>query len=924
MSIRQIKKRSGDVVVFDAGKISNAMDKALSATRTPYTAEELAGATAEVVCKAEVTAGCEGVPHVEQIQDIVEKELMARGWFDAAKAYIVYRKERERERFEKQNKLLEKIDAQDLFVMKRSGAKEKFDAKKMRGALVSAAHGYENEINIDALALQCKGGLYDMITTKDIRKVMVMTVRSFIENDPAYSFIASRLVLHGLYKEVIGNDVDFRDITKAYRTAFEQNIHDAITAGVLAPILAEFDLAALAQAIKPERDLLFNYLGMQTLADRYFARDANTGRIFETPQAFWMRVAMGIAQNEKEKEKKAIEFYEVMSTLHFVPSTPTLFHAGTPHAQMSSCYVNTVEDDLAHIFKCFADNAQLSKWSGGIGTDWTNLRGTGALIKKTGVESQGIIPFLKIANDVTLAINRSGKRRGATCATLETWHYDIEDFLELRKNTGDERRRTHDMDTANWVPDLFMKRVEADGEWTLFSPDETPDLHHIYGKKFEERYTAYEALAREGKIRLTKTMKARDLWKKMVTMLFETGHPWITFKDPCNIRSPQDHVGVVHGSNLCTEITLNTSKDETAVCNLGSVNLALHVKDKKMDAAMIERTVRTAMRMLDNVIDINFYPTPEAQNANFKHRPVGLGIMGFQDALYHMDIRFDSEACIETADESMELVAYHAIAASAELARERGAYEAYKGSKWDRGLFPQDTIALLEQERGVRIDIPKGGKLEWASVRAAVKQYGMRNSNCLAIAPTATIANITGATPSIEPVYKNLYVKSNQGGEFIVVNDYLVKELKTLGLWDHELLGKIKYHDGGIARIHEIPERIREKYKEAFEIDPMWLIRAAAQRGKWIDQSQSLNIFFKGSSGRDISNIYMYAWAMGLKTTYYLRTLAVSQVEKSTVNTAEFGATHKRVIEEPFQKPAVPVSAPKLCAIKDPTCEACQ
>ncbi|MBI5913030.1 ribonucleoside-diphosphate reductase subunit alpha [Candidatus Azambacteria bacterium] len=922
--LRQIKKRSGDIVAFNADKISNAMGKALAATHTLYTKEELASATAAVVCNAETLVGESGVPQVEQIQDIVEKELMARGWFDAAKAYILYRKERERERFEKKNKLLEKIEARDLFVVKRSGAKEKFDEKKMRAALASAAQGHEDAVNIDALALQCRGGLYDAITTKDIRKVMVMTVRSFIEQDPAYSFIAARLVLHGLYKDVIGADADLSDIAKAYRTAFVQNIQDAIAAGVLSPKLAEFDCALLAKELQPERDLLFNYLGMQTLADRYFARDAKTGRIFETPQAFWMRVAMGIAQNEKEKEKKAIEFYEVMSTLHFVPSTPTLFHSGTPHSQMSSCYVNTVEDDLAHIFKCFADNAQLSKWSGGIGTDWTNLRGTGALIKKTGVESQGIIPFLKIANDVTLAINRSGKRRGATCATLETWHYDIEDFLELRKNTGDERRRTHDMDTANWVPDLFMKRVEADGEWTLFSPDETPDLHHIYGTKFEERYTAYEALAREGKIRLTKTMKARDLWKKMIIMLFETGHPWITFKDPCNVRSPQDHAGVVHGSNLCTEITLNTSKDETAVCNLGSVNLALHVKDKKMDSAMIERTVRTAMRMLDNVIDVNFYPTPEAKNANFKHRPVGLGIMGFQDALYQMDIRFDSEACVVAADESMELVAYHAIVASAELARERGAYETFTGSKWDRGLFPQDTVALLEQERGVRIDIQKGGKLDWAPVRAAVKKHGMRNSNCLAVAPTATIANITGAIPSIEPVYKNLYVKSNQGGEFIVVNEYLVAELKSLGLWDHELLGKIKYHDGGIARIHEIPEHIREKYKEAFEIDPLWLIRAAAQRGKWIDQSQSLNIFFKGSSGRDISNIYMYAWAMGLKTTYYLRTLAVSQVEKSTVNTAEFGATHKRTAAEPVQQPAVAVTAPKLCAIKDPTCEACQ
>jgi ribonucleoside-diphosphate reductase alpha chain len=660
--------------------------------------------------------------------------------------------------------------------------------------------------------------------------------------------------------------------------------------------LLEFDLERLGKYMQISRDDLFEYLGLQTLYDRYFVRDHDENRILETPQMFWMRVAMGTAINEKkeDREKYAEEFYDVMSQFLYTPSTPTLFHAGSLKPQLSSCYLNTVPDSLDGIFKSYSDNAQLSKWSGGIGTDWTNIRGTGAFIQGTGVESQGVIPFLKIANDVTVAINRSGRRRGAACVYLETWHYDILDFLELRKNTGDDRRRTHDMNTANWIPDLFMKRVRDNLEWTLFSADETPELHELYGKKFEEKYVEYERKADEGKLKLWKRLPAKELWKKMITMLFETGHPWMTWKDPSNVRSPQDHIGVVHNSNLCTEITLNTSADETAVCNLGSLNFAKFVVDKKFDTALVASVVKTAMRMLDNVIDINFYPTEDSRRSNMRHRPVGLGIRGLHDALYLLGINYDSEEAVRFSDESLEAVAYHAYLSSSELAKERGFYETYHGSKWERGLLPQDTIDLLEKERGETIPVPRGGKLDWKPVREHIKKYGMRNSNCMAIAPTATTANIVGCIPSTEPIYKNLYVKSNQAGDFVVVNDYLVRELKEGNLWNKDILNKIKFYDGSIQKITEIPATLRAKYKEVFEVDPMWIIDAAAVRSKWIDQSQSLNIFFRGSSGKELSDIYFYAWKRGLKTTYYLRTLSASQVEKSTVSTAEFGSTHLR------------------------------
>lgn len=830
------------------------------------------------------------------------------------------------------------MPTENFNVLKRSGVLEEFSLSKLKRTLQLVSSGFENDINLDTLSLQCAKELYEGIPTKDISRSLILVTRASIEKDPAYSFLAARLLLIKLYKEVVGPDIiNFNNLHDQYKETFSKNVKKGVSIGRLDPRLLMFDLDELAKHIVPKRDMLFNYLGLQTIADRYLLQNPDDKSILEFPQTLWMRVAMGLAINEKNKEEKAIEFYNIISTLRFIPSTPTLFHAGTMHPQLSSCYLNTVNDDLNHIFKVMGDNAQLSKWSGGIGTDWTNLRATGAQIKGTGVESQGAIPFLKIANDTTVAINRSGRRRGAACVYMECWHLDYEDFLELRKNTGDERRRTHDMDTASWIPDLFMKRMLADQDWTLFSPEETPDLHHIYGKKFEERYEHYEELAASGSIRLFKKIKAKDLWKKMLSMLFETGHPWITFKDPCNVRSPQDHVGVVHSSNLCTEITLNTSSTETAVCNLGSINLVKHLKNNVLDIEMIKETATLAMRMLDNVIDINFYPTIEAKNSNMLHRPVGLGIMGYQDALYELNINFDSDAAVQFADESMELIAYSAYLASSLLAKERGAYSTFSGSKWDRGILPQDTMDLLEKERDRKIDVPRNGKLDWNLVRESIKEHGMRNSNCLAIAPTATIANIAGSTPSIEPIYKNLYVKANVSGDFIVINDYLVKDLKKLNLWNDEILQKIKFHDGSIKNIAEIPQDIRNKYKETFDIAPQWLIKAAAYRGKWIDQSQSLNIFFTGTSGKAISDIYEYAWDMGLKTTYYLRSLAASQVEKSTVSTAEFGSTHKReatpqpekvttifAAEEIIITEALPTSEPKLCKIIDPGCESCQ
>lgn len=952
--IERIKKRNGEVVQFEPEKIKTAIKKAFEAVRGIADEGFLQEITQVVIDDLEKFFPNE-LPSVENVQNMVEKVLMEKDYFDVAKSYIIYRYEHNQQREEEKERVLEKIEKHALSVIKSDGRKEEFLPDKLKRTIQFCAKGYEDDINVDAIVAQTKAELYDNIPTEEISRALVLATRSLIEQDPAYSKVASRLLLRNMYKEAAApEEFDFSQTEELYRKAFVRNIKRGVELGRLDSKILLYDLEAMANQLKIERDDYFEYLGIQTLYDRYFIRDDDTKKIIETPQGFWMRVAMGLAIEEKNKVEWALKFYEMLSSLRFVSSTPTLFHAGTAHPQLSSCYITTVTDSLEHIFKSISDNAVLSKWSGGIGNDWTNVRGTGAFIKGTGVESQGVVPFLKIANDTTVAINRSGRRRGASCVYLESWHYDIEDFLELRKNTGDDRRRTHDINTANWIPDLFMKRVQEDGDWTLFSPDETPDLHHIYGSRFEERYEMYEDRVAAGEMSVYKKIKARDLWRKMITNLFETGHPWITFKDPCNVRSPQDHAGVVHSSNLCTEITLNTSEEETAVCNLGSVNLSRHMKDGKLDHHKIEKTITVAMRMLDNVIDINFYPTPEAKSSNLKHRPVGLGVMGLQDALYLADIDFDSEEAVAFSDEMMEMVSFHAILTSSRLAKERGTYQSYTGSKWDRGLMPVDTIDLLEQERGVKIDVDRKERLDWTLVRQSVKKYGMRNSNCLAVAPTATISNISGCFPTIEPIYKNIYVKSNASGDFVIVNKYLVDDLKKLNLWDFEMLGKLKYHDGNIEKISEIPDELKRKYKEVFQIDPRHLIKHAAYRGKWIDQSQSLNVFFSGTSGKELSEIYQYAWHLGLKTTYYLRTLAVSQVEKSTIKSqATVGrdvadpvekkpavakkpevvsgtsvamkAVEKPIVAEKKEKVSIPkTDDSKLCRIDDPDCESCQ
>jgi ribonucleoside-diphosphate reductase alpha chain len=908
--LQTIKKRNGEMVAFEPEKIEKAVKKAFFAVMKDEKAA-VAKHIAELVAKElelEAITRDGYVPTVEHTQDMVERHIMSAGFFDVAKHYIIYRFEHAKLREEKKQEILEKVEEGGVLITKRNGYKEVFDIEKVRKTVMYSMYGFENVINVDQIVNQIKLEVFEGMTTRDIFKALLMTVRSMIEQDPAYSYLASRLLLKQINEELIPGKINYENIDTQYRQAFVDGIMKGVERSVLDERMKNFDLNRLSQALVRNRDDLFMYLGSQTLYERYLVRDAEgDGNIMEHIQGFWMRTAMGIALAEKELDRttRAIEFYEVMSTLRFVPSSPTLFHAGTRHPQLSSCYLNVVDDSLEHIFKVYGDNAQLSKFAGGIGTAWTKVRGSGALVKKTGMKSNGIVPFLKIANDVTVAINRSGRRRGATCVYLENWHYDVEEFLELRKNTGDERRRTHDMNTALWVSDLFMKRVRDDQEWTLLSPDECPELTETFGSVFESHYTRYEKGTETGEVVLFKKIKARDLWRKMVTMLYETGHPWITWKDTSNIRSPQDHAGIIHNSNLCTEITLNNSATETAVCNLGSVNYQRMITNGKFDVDLVAATVRTGMRMLDNVIDVNYYPTVETSNSNFKHRPVGMGIMGFHDALYMLDISFDSDEAVEFADESMELISYHAILSSAELARERGAYASFKGSKWDRGIFPVDTIALVEAERGTQINVSKAAKLDWTPVKDMVRQYGMRNSNTMAMAPTATISNISGCVPCIEPLYKNIYVKSNMNGEFIVINPYLVSDLKKLGLWDFEMIGLLKYNDGSVKNIPTVPADLKEKYKETFEIEASRLIKIAAHRGKWVDMSQSLNIYFAGTSGRELAGVYEYAWNMGLKTTYYLRSLGASQVEKSTVNAAEFGSTHKRSGGEPVATPVI-------------------
>ncbi len=824
-------------------------------------------------------------------------------------------------------------------VIKRDGTKQPLSFEKIRDTLIRAG-AKEEQVSLKTLCKETFKNIFDGVSTNQVEDALILSASTFIERDPGYGRVAASVYLQKIYREVLGQSTTPETRDEMARKTFVDNIRFGVQEGLLDTRMLEFDLEGLAQVLDFSQDFLFEYIGMETLYERYFLRHGE--KLVETPQAFWMRTAMGLAILEEDKNRWAVEFYRLYSQLLFVSSTPTLFHSGLKHPQLSSCYLSTVTDDLMHIFKVIGDNAQLSKWSGGIGNDWTYVRATGSRIKSTNVESQGVIPFLKIANDATLAINRSGKRRGATCAYLETWHLDIEDFLDLRRNTGDERRRTHDMNTANWIPDLFMKRVMENGKWTLFSPEEVIELHDLYGKAFEEKYIEYEKLAAEGKIRLHREVEALGLWRKMLTRLFETGHPWITFKDPSNIRSPQDHVGVVHNSNLCTEITLNDSKDETAVCNLGSVNLGRHVRGGSLDTELVKETVRVAMRMLDNVIDINFYPTVEAKNANMRHRAVGLGIMGLQDTLFMMRVPFGSKEALEFTDTSMELIAYSAILASSELAAEKGPYKSFPGSKWDRGMMPQDTIDLLERERGIPLDVERGGRLDWTLVRESVRTHGMRNSNCTAIAPTATISNIASCYPTIEPIYKNIYVKSNMSGEFTVVNTHLVDDLKERGLWTPMVLDQLKYYDGNLEPM-DLPQDLKDLYKEAFEIDPLHLLDMTARRAKWVDQSQSHNVFMQGASGKKMEDIYMAAWKKGLKTTYYLRTLAATQIEKSTLDT-KFGFTQKRQYgqiepgkqkefefktvstdpNDPFEKSDSATQVGKACSVLDPECESCQ
>jgi ribonucleoside-diphosphate reductase alpha chain len=825
--------------------------------------------------------------------------------------------------------IVNNTDLTSLKVTKRDLTTVSFSGDKLYNTINRLSDQLTSTISLEVVIKELTKNLYEGVTTQEIEKALLLATLAFLEQDPDYGVLAARTVLQMAYKEVFAVSTTETNFAHHYRKAFIDGIHAGVENDVFNKQLMTFDLEMLSHALKFERDHLLNYLGLQTLHERYFLK-INKKRV-EVPQTFWMRIAMGLALNEPHKNEKALEFYEVFSNLYYISSTPTLFHSGYTRAQLSSCYLTTVDDDLGHIFKCMGDNAQLSKWAGGIGNDWTNIRGTGSLIKSIHATSQGVVPFLKIANDVVVGITRSGIRRGGTCAYLETWHLDIEDFLDLRKNTGDERRRTHDMNTANWIPDLFMKRVLNDKDWTLFSPHEVPDLHDLYGKAFEQRYEEYEQKAREGKIELFHIIPAQKLWRKMLSRLFETGHPWITFKDPCNIRSPQDHAGVVHSSNLCTEITLNTSADETAVCNLGSINLARHINNGILDEDLLKKNVTTAIRMLDNVIDLNFYPTQEALNSNMRHRPIGLGAMGFQDALFKLDIPFESDDAITFADTLGEKILYYAVSGSSQLAHERGTYSSYKGSKWDRSIFPLDTLNLLEQERGVPVEVSRSSTLDWDLLKQKVSEHGMRNSNLLAIAPTATIANIAGCYPCIEPMYKNIYVKSNIAGEFTIINNYLIQDLKALGLWNNSIVEQLKYYDGNLSLIESIPAHLKRKYKTAFELDPLHMIKVTAARGKWIDQSQSHNVFMEGVSGQKLHDIYIGAWKSGLKTTYYLRTLGASQVEKATLDASKYGYTQKREYksfsaeQQPENVPADPMQfSPGVACNLEPDCESCQ
>jgi ribonucleoside-diphosphate reductase alpha chain len=938
----QVIRRNGTVSKFDAGKISVAMTKAFLAVEGHTAAasrrvHEVVEQLTSEVASALTRRMSEGRTfHIEDVQDQVELALMRSEHHKVARAYVLYREERTRQRAEQAAAKPAKASSEPVMhVTLANGVKIPLDSARLTLIVEEACAGLDGVEAAPVLG-EIQRNIYDGISQDELALASVMAARTLVEQEPNYTYVSARLLLDKLRTEVLSyvhgapTTASQADMTARYADYFPAYIKTGIKAELLDADLGRYDVKRLAAALKPERDLAFQFLGLQTLYDRYFLH-ADGNRI-ELPQAFFMRVAMGLAMREIDREARAIEFYDLLSSFDFMASTPTLFNSGTLRPQLSSCFLTTVADDLDGIFKSVKDNALLAKYSGGLGNDWTRVRGLGAHIKGTNGESQGVVPFLKVANDTAIAVNQGGKRKGAVCAYLETWHIDIEEFLDLRKNTGDDRRRTHDMNTANWVPDLFMQRVEADGEWTLFSPDETPDLHDLYGRPFAERYAAYEAKAARGEIRVFKQVRATDLWRKMLTMLFETGHPWITFKDPCNLRSPQQHAGIIHSSNLCTEITLNTSDDEVAVCNLGSVNLLNHILDGRLDDARLQRTVTTAMRMLDNVIDINFYTIPEARRSNLRHRPVGLGLMGFQDALQALRIPVASDAAVSFADTSMEAIAFHAISASVDLAAERGRYPSFDGSLWSKGILPIDSIELLAEARG-GLEMDRATTRNWDFLRERVRGTGMRNSNVMAIAPTATISNICGVAQSIEPAYQNLYVKSNMSGDFTVVNEFLVRDLKTRGLWDEVMVNDLKYFDGSVGSIDRIPDDLKALYATAFEIDSAWLIEAAARRQKWIDQSQSLNLYIANPSGKKLDALYRLAWSRGLKTTYYLRSRSATHVEKSTLKGTDgklnsVASAAMMPANAPIMVPQA-ATAPDLsgaiaCSIDNPECEACQ
>jgi ribonucleoside-diphosphate reductase alpha chain len=927
----QVIRRNGKVTHFDPSKISVAMTKAFLAVEGGNAAassriHNTVKALTEQVVSALTRRNPESsTVHIEDIQDQVELSLMRSGDHKVARAYVLYRERQAQKRAEEAAKQAEAEGIPEqhrVNVTLNDGTTRPLDTERLQALVQEACNGLD-EVDAGRILHDACRNLFDGVKESDVSQALVMSARTLIDQEPNYSQVAARLLLDILRREALGflgldTGVNTQaEMGKRYGEYLDHYIKQAVELELLDPRLAQYDLERLASAIKPERDLQFSYLGLQTLYDRYFIH-SDRGIRFELPQAFFMRVAMGLAINEIDRESRAIEFYDLLSSFDFMSSTPTLFNSGTLRPQLSSCYLTTVADDLDGIYSSIKDNALLSKFAGGLGNDWTRVRGLGAHIKGTNGKSQGVVPFLKVANDTAVAVNQGGKRKGAVCAYLETWHVDIEEFLELRKNTGDDRRRTHDMNTANWIPDLFMQRVAEEAEWTLFSPNETPDLHDLTGKAFEQAYQAYEERAARGEMDVVKKVKAVDLWRKMLGLLFETGHPWVTFKDPCNLRYTNQHMGVVHSSNLCTEITLHTNDSEIAVCNLGSVNLAAHTTEQGLDMAKLEQTVITAMRMLDNVIDYNYYSVPQARNSNLRHRPVGLGIMGFQDALYKQRIAYASEEALEFADRSMEAVSYYAIQASSDLATERGRYSTYKGSLWSQGILPIDSLKLLKAERGDYLQVDESQTLDWDTLREKVRLQGMRNSNTMAIAPTATISNICGVSQSIEPTYQNLFVKSNLSGEFTVVNPYMVHDLKRLELWDEVMINDLKYYDGSLQSIDRIPEELKAIYATAFETDPRWLVEAGSRRQKWIDQGQSLNLYMAEPSGKKLDNLYKLAWVRGLKTTYYLRSIGATGAEKTSVKQSGGDKGIDLIGADAGSE------APKACSILDPDCEACQ